>query len=55
MYITKCSVVGEVTQVDIPDALLEELGELRIGYAMLLRNYEKQLRNSPELDTRGVY
>ena len=47
MYNTKCS-VGEVIRVVVPDALLEELCDLRFGYAKLLRNYEKQLRNSPE-------
>ena len=35
-------------QIFVPDALLEELGDLRIGYAMLLYNYEKQLHNRPE-------
>ena len=41
-------------QIFVPDALLEELGDLRIGYAMLLYNYEKQLHNRPEAQEEFV-
>ena len=38
----------------VPDALLEELGDLRISYAKLLYSYEKQLLDSPEAQEKFV-
>ena len=35
-------------EVVVPETLLEELADLRFAFAKLLRNYEKELRNSPE-------
>ena len=47
MYTAEFSMV--VFYVDIvPETLVEELAELRIAFAKLLHNYEKQLRSSPE-------
>ena len=40
--------------VDIPDTLAEELADLRFAYAKLLRNYEKELRKSPEAQKEFV-
>ena len=40
--------------VDIPDELVEELVDLRIAYAELLRSYEKELRKSPEAQKNFV-
>ena len=34
--------------VDIPNALVEELADLRFAYAKLLRNYEEEVQKSPE-------
>ena len=34
--------------VDVPDTLVQELAELRIAYAELLRNYKKEVQRSPE-------
>ena len=51
----KCSLTiisGIVTTV--PYELLEELGDLRIGYAKLLYRYEKQLHNCPEAQEEFV-
>ena len=41
-------------QVEVPDALVEELADLRIAFAKLIRNYEKQLHNSPEAQEEFV-
>ena len=38
----------------VPEALLEELGDLRIGYAKLLYSYEKQVLDSPEAQREFV-
>ena len=40
--------------VNIPNALVEELADLRIAYAKLLRNYEEKLRKSPEAQEEFV-
>ena len=32
----------------VPDELVEELADLRVAFAKLLRNYEKELLNSSE-------
>ena len=40
--------------VDVPDALMKELVDLRIAFAKLIRNYEKQLYNSPEAQVEFV-
>ena len=45
---------GEEVFTTVPDELLEELGDLRIGYAKLLCNYEKQLHSSPEAQEEFV-
>ena len=39
---------------DIPDTLFEKLADLRIAYAELLSNYEKELRKSPEAQKEFV-
>ena len=41
-------------QVGVPEALVEELASLRFAFAKLLRNYEKQLRHSPEAQEEFV-
>ena len=40
--------------VVVPEALVEELAELRFAFAKLLRNYEKKLRHSPEAQEEFV-
>ena len=40
--------------VVVPEALVEELAELRFAFAKLLRNYEKKLRRSPEAQEEFV-
>lgn len=46
-------VIG-LEQVDVPDILLEELGDLRFAFAKLIRNYEKKIRQSPEAQEEFV-
>ena len=41
-------------QFVVPDALIKELADLRIAFAKLIRNYEKQLQNSPEAQEKFV-
>ena len=48
------AISGEQIVNIVPDALLEELGDLRIGYAKLIYNYEKQLHHSPEAQEEFV-
>ena len=48
------AITGEQIVNIVPDALLEELGDLRIGYAKLIYNYEKQLHHSPEAQEEFV-
>ena len=48
------AISGEQIVSIVPDALLEELGDLRIGYAKLLYSYEKQLQHSPEAQEEFV-
>ena len=38
----------DLEQVDVPDTLVEELGDLRFAFAKLIHNYEKEIRQSPE-------
>ena len=38
----------------VPEALVEELADLRFAFAKLLHNYEKQLRNSPKAQEEFV-
>ena len=40
--------------VVVPEPLVEELADLRFAFAKLVRNYEKQLRNSPEAQEEFV-
>ena len=47
--------ISGVQQVEqVPDALIEELADLRIAFAKLIRNYEKLLHNSPETQEEFV-
>ena len=46
--------VSVLEHVVVPDALVKELATLRFGFAKLLRNYEKQLRHSPEAQEEFV-
>ena len=41
-------------QVVVPDELVEELADLRVAFAMLLRNYEKELHSSTEAQEEFV-
>ena len=46
---------GEHEAVNIvPEALVEELGDLRIGFARLVYSYEKELRKSHEAQEEFV-
>ena len=45
---------GAQCHVVVPDELVEELVDLRVAFAKLLRNYEKELRNSPEAQDEFV-
>ena len=38
----------------VPEALVEELADLRIAFAKLLRNYEKKLHSSPEAQNEFI-
>ena len=40
--------------VVVPDELVEELADLRVAFAKLLRNYEKELLNSSEAQDEFV-
>ena len=40
--------------IDIPDTLIEELADLRIAYAKLLRSFKKELQRSPEAQEEFV-
>ena len=52
-WATDTHVLGEHSVV-VPDALVKELVGLRFAFAKLLRNYEKQLLNSPEAQEEFV-
>ena len=41
-------------QVDVPEALVEELAGLRFAFAYLLYRYENELHNSPEAQEEFV-
>ena len=41
-------------QIEVPDSLVEELADLRMAFAMLLYNYENELKNSPEAQEKCV-
>ena len=45
---------GEQQVEQVPDALVEELADLRFAFAKLIRNYEKQLHISPEAQEEFV-
>ena len=45
---------GEQTVNIVPETLVEELGDLRIGFARLVYSYEKELRKSPEAQEEFV-
>ena len=38
------SAISGLERVIVPEALVEELADLRIAFAKLLRNYEKKLQ-----------
>ena len=38
----------------VPDKLVDQLASLRIGYASFLRNYMRELENSPETQEEFV-
>ena len=40
--------------VVVPDELIEELADLRVAYAKLLRNYEREVLNSSEAQNEMV-
>ena len=46
--------ISGLERVVVPEALVEELADLRFAFAKLLRNYEKQLRHSPEAQEEFV-
>ena len=48
------SVLGEQQVERVPDALVEELADLRFAFAKLIHNYEKQLRSSPKAQEEFV-
>ena len=55
--LTKHSVVLVVSGLEyvvVPEALVKELATLRFSFARLLRDYEKQLRHSPEAQEEFV-
>ena len=45
---------GEHCVIIVPEALMKELAGLRFAFTKLLRNYEKQLRHSPEAQEEFV-
>ena len=46
--------ISVLEQVEVPNALVEELAGLRFAFAKLIRNYERQLRKSPEAQEEFV-
>ena len=52
-YIIMLAISG-LGRVVVPEALVEELADLRFAFAKLLRNYEKQLHHSPEAQEEFV-
>ena len=46
--------ISGLERVVVPEALVEELADLRFAFAKLLRNYEKKLRHSPEAQEEFV-
>ena len=55
--LTRHSVILAISGLEcvvVPEALVEELADLRFAFAKLLRNYEKQLRHSPEAQEEFV-
>ena len=48
--ITHNNCIGEPQeeQIVVPDLLLEELATLRVSYAMFVRQYKREIQNSPE-------
>ena len=55
--LTRHSVILAISGLEcvvVPEALVEELADLRFAFAKLLRNYEKKLRHSPEAQEEFV-
>ena len=52
--IIQISIIFSETSVVVPEALLEELAELRFAFAKLLRKYEKQLLKSSKAQEEFV-
>ena len=55
--LTRHSVILAISGLEcvvVPEALVEELADLRFAFAKLLRNYEKKLRHSPEAQAEFV-
>ena len=55
--LTRHSVILAISVLEcvvVPEALVEELADLRFAFAKLLRNYEKQLRHSPKAQEEFV-
>ena len=48
------STVDHVVGINIPGTLVEELANLRIAYAELLRNYEEEVWKSPKAQKEFV-
>ena len=49
-----CMIFFAAELVVVPETLLEELADLRIAFAQLLCEYEKELRNSPEAQEKFI-
>ena len=47
-----CAISGQ--QIDVPEALVEELAGLRFAFANLLYRYENELHHSPEAQEEFV-
>ena len=54
MHYYTCIIYYTGAHVVVPDELVEELADLRVAFAKLLRNYEKELLNSSEAQDEFV-
>ena len=54
MHYYTCIISYTGAHVVVPDELVEELADLRVAFAKLLRNYEKELLNSSEAQDEFV-
>ena len=51
LHVSHCSIltsIGDPQPTIVPEPLLEELADLRVKYARLLRSYKKEVQKSPE-------